>query len=87
MAIRVKKSNNIGQQRTTYNNKKKHVMHELVMNWMPEGLFYVVMVVLNFDKKKIKNRFAWEKGGKRRKKRQGAGKKVEKGEHGDSNNI
>ena len=37
--------------------------------------------------KKIKKRFAWEKGIKRWKKRQGAGKKEEKGEHGESNNI
>ena len=44
-------------------------------------------MAIRVERKKIKKRFAWEKGIKRLKKRQGAGKKEEKGEHGESNNI
>ncbi len=53
------------------------------MNWCAQRNLWSV----EKKRKKIKNRFAWEKGIKRWKKRQGAGKKEEKGEHGESNNI
>ena len=38
-------------------------------------------------KKKIKNRFAWEKDINKVEKAQRRRKKVEKGEHGESNNL
>ena len=57
------------------------------MNFCAQRNLWVIRGNSRGERKKIKNRFAWEKDIKRWKKRQGAGKKVEKGEHGDSNNI